>query len=339
MRRCNTATFLFFIVLAAVVFRVSAFAETEGKMSAQNSFQDDGGRTIRVEKPFKRIISLYPAHTVNLFALGLDDEIVGVSRGDDYPPEAAEKKQYSAQDGPEKFLAARPDLVLVRPMLDRGYAPLIKKLEQFGIAVVSLQPAYVEEMFDYWRKLGLMTGKLDRAEAMVEKFQRGIEKVRELVGPLEKKDRKRVYFEAIHSKMKTFAAGAMPLFALEEAGGINVAAGVEPVREGILIAFFGKERILSLAGEIDVYLAQYGAMNRPTVNDIENEPGFSVIKAVREKEVYLVEEKLISRPTMRLLEAITQIGAILYPEIFNDRAVAEILSAMPSAESEVSSPR
>ena len=325
MRRLNASAFLFFLVMTAIVFRVSAFAETRGAMSAQNPFQDDGGRTIRVEKPFKRIISLYPAHTVNLFALGLDDEIVGVSRGDDYPPEAAEKKQYSAQDGPEKFLAARPDLVLVRPMLDRGYAPLMKKLEQFGIAVVSLQPAYVEDMFDYWRKLGLMTGKLDRAEAMVEKFQWGIEKVRELVGPLKEKDRKRVYFEAIHSKMKTFAAGAMPLFALREAGGINVAEGAEPVR-GLLIAYFGKERILSLADEIDVFLAQYGAMNRPSIDDIRNEPGFSVIKAVRNGEIFFVEEKLISRPTMRLLEAITQIGAILYPEVFDDKAVSEILS-------------
>ncbi|MFZ2040861.1 MAG: ABC transporter substrate-binding protein, partial [Desulfobacterales bacterium] len=79
---------------------------------------DQGGRRRVVDKPFGRIISLYGAHTENLFALGLEREIIGVTRHESYPPAAAHKPVFSYHDDPEKFLAARPDLVLVRPMID-----------------------------------------------------------------------------------------------------------------------------------------------------------------------------------------------------------------------------
>jgi iron complex transport system substrate-binding protein len=119
--------------------------------------------------------------------------------------------------------------------------------------------------------------------------------------------------------MKTFSPSAMPVFALKTAGGINVASEANSVR-GTNIAYFGKERILSLADQIDIYLAQQGAMNNSTEEMIRNEPGFSVIKAVREGKIYMVDEKLVSRPTMRLLSGMVKIGEILYPDIFNDDA-------------------
>ena len=310
-------------------FFTAEAAEDRTALVSKTRFYDSAGRSITVEKPFARIISLYPAHTENLFSLGLDKEIVGVSRSDDYPAAATGKKRYSSHDGPEKFLAGKPDLVLVRPMIDRGYAPLIERLEQFGVVVVSLQPSNAEQMFEYWKILGILTGKSKQAENMIEAFQGRLAKIRSMVSRIDHQKRKKVYFEAIHSRMKTFSPGAMPVFALKEAGGINLAEDADSVRN-TNIAYFGKERILSLAGEIDVYLAQRGAMNDATIEAIRNEPGFSVIKAIRNKNIHLIDEKLVSRPTMRLLEGITEIGRILHPEVFTDAAVSEILSGLAS---------
>jgi iron complex transport system substrate-binding protein len=73
-----------------------------------------------------------------------------------------------------------------------------------------------------------------------------------------------------------------------------------------------------------VYLAQYGAMNRPTVAMIRNEAGFQIIKAVKQNQIYIIAEQIVSRPTMRLLEGISRIGRILYPNDFDTKA-AEIL--------------
>ncbi|WP_320041823.1 ABC transporter substrate-binding protein [uncultured Desulfobacter sp.] len=273
---------------------------------------DAGGRSIPVDRPFTRIISLYGAHTRNLDTLGLDDEIIGICPMDKWTG----KPTFSYHDGLEKFLAARPDLVLIRPMIDRAYAALVKGMERSGIVVVSLQPGSVEQMFDYWLKLGTLTGKDYQARQMVSTFKNEITEITSVTRTIPNK--KQVYFEAIHSRMKTFTPGSVAIFALETAGGINIAQDAPSVR-GTNIAFYGKERILSHAHEIDVFLAQKGAMNQPTIKEIKHEPGFDVIRAVKDDQIFIVDEKIVSRPTMDLLKGIHTIADILYPEVFEKR--------------------
>ncbi len=299
-----------FLVALLVILALLSAANT---MAA--TIIDANGQSIIITKPFKRIISLYGAHTENLFSLGLDAEIIGVTGSDDFPTIAKAKKKFSYREDAEKFIAARPDLVLVRPMIVRAYPHLLSKLRQAGITVVSLQPTNIDATFLYWRQLGKLTGRELRAEEMVRTFQQGIEDIEKKVAAIPPSKRQRVYFEAIHRKMKTFAPTSMTIFALTTAGGINIAADADQVRN-TNIAAYGKERIMSHAHEIDVFLAQKGVMNKIDRQRIMAEPGFSAIKAVQQGQVYLVDEKLVSRPTLRLLTGIRGIGRILYPELF-----------------------
>lgn len=276
---------------------------------------DQAGRRIPVDRPFKRIISLYGAHTVNLLELGAKRELVGVSRADRDIDGVRAKSVFSYHDGPERFLAAAPDLVLIRPMIDRGYASLVRKLEQTGVTVASLQPRSVEEMYEYWRALGLLTGRTQEAEKMISRFKRGLEEISSIVSSIPLDKRKRVYFESIHSKMKTFSPSSITMFCLEAAGGVNVAVDAITVRN-TNIAEYGKERILARADEIDVYLAQQGPMNRVSLDAIRTESGFGIIKAIRKGQIYLVDERIVSRPTPYLLEGIRSIARILYPGYF-----------------------
>jgi iron complex transport system substrate-binding protein len=279
----------------------------------KSQVKDQGGRTIVFERPFQRIISLYGAHTENLNSLGLDREIIGVSQGDTHDPQFSTKQWFSAHDGPEKFIGTKPDLVLIRPMNERISPGLFRQLEQSGITVVSLQPSDVTEMYDYWLTLGTLTGKTGEAKAMVADFKHRVEEYRALTRGITPK--KRVFFEAIHSKMKTFTPGSMALFALEVAGGINVAKDARASR-GSNIGNYGKERILARGATIDVFIAQRGEMNPVTRETIKNETGFTMIDAVKNNEVYLIDEQIVSRPGLRLLQGIETIGTILYPEIF-----------------------
>jgi iron complex transport system substrate-binding protein len=313
-------------VLLAMVL-TGAWAAHGGAAARSEVVTDAAGRSISVAQPFQRVISLYGAHTENLFKLGAEDALIGVGRHETYPPQARSRPAFSYHDGPERFLAAAPDLVLIRPMIDRGYAPLIQRLEQSGITVVSLQPGTIDEMMAYWRILGLLIGQRARAEAMIEAFQQAVVDFQALAASVQVP--KRVYFEAIHKRMKTFTPGSMPIFALETAGGINVAADADRVRT-TNIAYYGKERILSRAGEIDVYLAQHGAMNQPTTALIRNEPGFDVIKAVKDGQIYIIDETIVARPTWRLLDGIHTIGNLLYPEHFRDHG-ARILQKADGA--------
>jgi iron complex transport system substrate-binding protein len=274
---------------------------------------DEAGRRYVVTHPFKRIISLYEAHTENLVALGLSSEIIGVNDDDINENTQLKKQVFSYHDGPEKFIAAKPDLILIRPMIDRAYSGLFSTLEQNGIVVMSLQPVSVDEMYDYWRVLGLLTGKKDKAEAMVKKFKQDLADILEKTKKL--KTKKRVYFESMHHQMKTFSKESMAIFCLESAGGINVAKDAVPSR-ATNIGIYGKEKILSHAGDIDVFLVQSGRMNQTDVATIKNEPGFNIIKAVKENKIYLIDETLVSRPTPRLIEGVRAIGNILYPDVF-----------------------
>ncbi|TKB28391.1 ABC transporter substrate-binding protein [Desulfopila sp. IMCC35006] len=272
---------------------------------------DLSGKTIHFDRPFTRIISLYGAHTENLASLGLDKEIIGRSGDDDYPPAITAKPEFSSENI-EKFIAARPDLVLIRPMLQARHPELFTRLQKVGITVVSLQPTTIDEMYAYWRDLGKLTGKRQEAEAMIDAFTSGLAQVRKKFKAIPEDKRPKVYFEAIHEMMRTFSPDSISLFALKSAGGINIATDAIP-RRSSNIADYGKERILSHAGDIDIFLAQNGRMNRVDKMTILEEPGFESIKAVREGRVFLIDEKEVSRPTLRLLQGIQQLYDIFYP--------------------------
>ncbi len=270
---------------------------------------DSDGRVTNVAKPFTRIISLYAAHTRNLRDMGAGSQIIAVGRSDKQLPELP---RISFGDDLERLLALKPDLVLIRPMLSHAHPETVERLTQNGVAVVSLQPNSVEEMFRYWESLAALTGKEAEAKQMITSFGTGLAEITRQVQQIPEQERKRVYFESIHKRMKTFAAGSMAMFVLQSAGGINVADDAVQVRS-TNIAEYGKEHILAKADQIDVFLAQQGRMNPVSEEIIIKEPGFQVIKAVQQGQVFLVDEKKVSRPTMDLLKGIKEIFALLYP--------------------------
>jgi iron complex transport system substrate-binding protein len=303
----------YFMASGNVTTQTGKKAKTNAVMPKMPTIIDKKGRKIIIKNPFSRIISLYGAHTENLYHLLLEPKIIGVSINDTLPKQVNQKPRFSYHDDPEKFLAANPDLVLIRPMIDNSYPNLVNRLERQGICVVSLQPSGINEMYDYWLALGALTGKTHQAEQMVLEFKQHVDHILTLTQDIHPK--KKVYFEAIHERMKTFTQEAMPIFALQTAGGINVASDARASRN-TNIAIYGKEQILEKAAIIDVFLAQKGVMNMVSVEQIKTEPGFHIIKAVKNNQIYLIDENIISRPVPGLVKGIVAIGKALYPDIF-----------------------
>jgi len=274
------------------------------------SLTDISGHSLAEGKVFQRIISLYPAHTENLVTLGCTELLIGISSSDDFPESITNRQRFSYRDNPEKFIAASPDLILVRPMIVRAYPQLLGRLQEAGITVVSMQPRSVEEIFSYWHDLASLVGKKERAEKMIEEFKTALLHYEEQNNRIAQENKPWIYFESIHSKMKTIAPQSIAATVLRYGGGRNVAADAV-ARNSTNIAAYGKEHILSHAAKIDIYLAQKGRMNRVSVEDIVAEPGFASIKAVREGQIYLIDEKLVSRPTMRLLLGVERVREVI----------------------------
>lgn len=292
--------FKFFLFL----FLLMPLSVTAGSLS------DISGLQLPEGKGFNRIISLYPAHTENLVSLGCADLLVGISKSDDFPDSIINKPKFSYRDNPEKFIAAAPDLILVRPMIVRAYPQLLSRLQEAGITVVSLQPRSVEGIYAYWRDLASLVDKEQDAERMVEEFTAALSQYDAQNRQSREEDKPWIYFESIHSKMKTIAPESIAAAVLAYGGGRNVAADAI-ARNSTNIASYGKEHILSHAPKIDIYLAQKGRMNQVSTEDITTEPGFASIKAVQQGQVYLIDEKLVSRPTMRLLLGIERVREVI----------------------------
>ncbi len=282
--------------------------------SQENVYAGEGDSEPEKVKGYSRIISLYSAHTENLVSLGAEEQLIGISVSDTFPEHILGKPRFSYREDPERFIAVQPDLILIRPMIERFYPQLLSKLRQAGITVISLQPNSIEEIYDYWRELGTLSGHERQSEEMITTFKNGLAKTAEKVEQIPIEQRPRVYFESIHAKMKTFASTSIAIFALEQAGGINIAKDALQVRT-TNIASYSKERILARAEEIDVYLAQRGRMNPISKEMILSEPGFIAIKAIRAGKVYLIDEELVSRPTLRILEGVQRLCKLLYPEM------------------------
>lgn len=277
------------------------------------TFVDDMGETIILKEPAKKIISLYSVHTENLYALGLKDEIIGVSTSDKYPADVENKTKYTYKDDPEVIIAAGPDLVIIRTMIANNYPEYVQTLKDAGITVVTLYVQTYDQFDSYIEKLGMMTGKSNEAKALLVKFHSDIENIKEKVSKIETE--KNVYFESIGKKFKTatpesFAGTALSILNLN-----NIAKDIEHDKTTTVVTF-GEENLLAKSDEIDVYIAQKGAMNKSvSLEEINSRPGFNQIKAVKEGNVIIINEKLISGATTRYIDGLNQLITELYPEI------------------------
>lgn len=281
---------------------------------------DAEGKTIKMEKAAEKIISLYSAHTENLFSLGLDREIIGVGTSDVYPPAVKQKKVYDYKADPENIIAVKPDLVLIRPFIRKSVPDFVKALEEAGINVVSLYPEKFDEFEDYIRKLGVLTGKTEKAEELLNKFKEDMDEIHSVTK--DKNPKVRVYFESTEKEYRTVTKDSMAARVIEIAGGVNIADDAVPVSETSSIASYGLEKIIEKGDKIDVYVSQSGAMNAGgNPHSISIRPGFSAIKAVKENRIYNIDEKLVSSPTFRYAKGIMELARMLYPEIFDDLSV------------------
>ncbi|ACV61475.1 periplasmic binding protein [Desulfofarcimen acetoxidans DSM 771] len=276
---------------------------------------DDLGKEVKLKEPAKRIISLYTGHTENLYSLGLNDEIIGVSDSESFPPSALKKQSFSYREDAEKLIAAKPDLVLIRTFIANNYPDFVNKLETAGIPVAVLYPENVDQFLQYLKKLGKLTGKEKEAGELVDQFNSQLKKIGDVVAKIPQQERKKVFFETTKD-ITTCTPDSIAAFILEKAGAINVAIDAKAVRPGSTIASYGQERLLAKARDIDVYLVQKGEMNKTREEEIYLRPGYQAIKAIQNHQVFLVPEALVSRPTMRLLDGIAEIGRVLYPDYF-----------------------
>ncbi|MBR1672930.1 MAG: hypothetical protein IJ702_08380 [Fretibacterium sp.] len=231
-----------------------------------------------------------------MIALGGADMLAGVSEND-ATGRLPGLPRLSLRVGAEALLALRPDVVLTRSMAERMNPNLSEVLRRSGVRVESIDPPSWDEFPEYLRRLAGILGLDPEA---------GVEKLAALRGSIAERARAsskrapRVLVEATARELHTCAPDSWAARLVELAGGVNVASGARPQREGSAIAPWGLERVLRTLDEgLDVYIIQRGAMNAATLEEVRARPWAEALEGV--KLVEMPEDEL-SRPSLLGLE-------------------------------------
>ncbi|MBQ9574839.1 MAG: ABC transporter substrate-binding protein [Synergistaceae bacterium] len=239
------------------------------------------------------VISLYPGHSDNIYALGGGEILIALSENDDNDL-LPQLPRLSVRSGAERLLALRPDTVVTRPFAERLNPNLYDVLRRAGVKIISIDPPAWDNFREYLmtlsRELNLdpqsAINRLDSALALIE-------------SSAPKSNRPHVFLEATSRELHTCSRDSWAARLIELAGGINIAEDAVPLRSGSAVAPYGVERVLRNAESLDVYIIQTGAMNSATLREFRAREW---TKALGRVKVYEVPERDISRPSLLGLE-------------------------------------
>ena len=259
---------------------------------------DDASRNVTVKAEPTRIVSLAPANTEILFALGLGNKVVGVTSYDDYPSQVASITKVGDFAGPnvEAVAGAKPDLILATSGVQ---ADVVKKLEDLGATVVVLDPQSLDGVYADIQRVGQITGTSDKADDVTTAMKGQVEAVQRVVATSE---RTSAFIEIGQNPLFTAGKGTLMDELITLAGGKNV------VTQPGYVSYSAEQLIKA---NPQAYFATKGSSNDPAA--IEKRPGFSALSAVKDKRVVILDDSLVSRGGPRIVDGLKAMAEGLHP--------------------------
>ncbi|HKV74481.1 MAG TPA: cobalamin-binding protein [Gemmatimonadales bacterium] len=263
--------------------------------SAALSVVDDAGDTVRLDHPARRIVSLAPASTELLFAIGAGPAVVGRTRWCDYPAAALEVPSVGdgIQPSIEAVAARHPDLVVLYHSAQNASAR--EQLGRLGIPTVDLALDRVQDFERAGHLLGTLTGHASDADTMLAAFQTRLAAATRPAGGHPPS----VLILVWDQPPMTIGSGSFLSEIVERAGGRNLFA--------------------DLAASAGVISVEAVVARRPDLVLVssDSEPAFAkrpewqTVPAVRDRRFVHVNSSAFNRPSPRMPEAISELAAKL----------------------------
>jgi iron complex transport system substrate-binding protein len=267
---------------------------------------DDEGTTVTITAEPQRIVSLTPATTEILFALGAADRVVAkVEDVANYPPDAADVPVVGSFDkvDVEKIVGLDADLVVAGG--SGGTPPAaIERLRSLAIPVVVVYATDVDGVFKDIELTGQAAGLAGPAGDLAASMRAGFDQVAAATAGLEKP---RVFYETGDTPSiygvadKSFVASMIEL------------AGAKPITTGSTTNWeMPIERLVDQDPEIIVMGdAAYGV----TADAVAKRPGWSVLTAVKRNAIEPVDDIIVTRPGPRLLDGLRTLAGTIHPDL------------------------
>lgn len=260
---------------------------------------DDFGDAIQAGARPARIVSLNPATTDLLFALGAGDRLVGRTHWDLYPPEAASVPDLGSGIRPnvEAVLGARPDLVLLYASNDNRAAAT--DLRTAGVNTLSLKIDSIAEFHRATRLIARVIGDSARGVAVSDSVRRTLQMVRDATASRKKPT---VFWHIWDAPLITIARGSYMHELIEIAGARNIYDDLADPSPMVSI-----EDVLRRNPDY-IITGPEGAVK------IRRDPRWSEAPAVKQNRILVADTTLVGRPSVRLGEAAVSLARLLHPD-------------------------
>jgi iron complex transport system substrate-binding protein len=284
----------------------------EENMTSARTVADDLGREVSMAFAPERIVSLSPSNTEILFALGLGDRVVGVTKYCNYPPSVLELKDSNkievvggyVDPDIEKILSLYPDLVLVSRTRSSGAVSL---LDQEGIATFVVDPNNLSSIIQSIEKVGKITGQEADASELCSQMEARMKAISDKTSSLSKT---RVLYIVWHDPVKTAGYGTFEDELIEKAGGVNIfhdLSGYVQV-DPEAIAVRNPEVIIACSG--------MGSGADMPLSWAKTERGLNPTDARKNGRIYQAEGDLITRTGPRIVDGLEMLAKFIHPEAF-----------------------
>ena len=307
---CRVVVFCLVSVVISSLF-VACSPPVEEAAPFPMEVTDQRGKVVKLEKVPEKIVSLAPGHTEVVFALGLEDRLVGVTEYCDYPEAAKDKPKiggYSTVDI-EKVVAIEPDLILATNIHKDEVIPA---LERVGLTVVCLDPTNLEEVLEAITLAGQCTGEEDEASRLVAEMRSRIEAITSKVANLTDAQKPRVFSIMWHDPLMSVGLGLRHDL-IVEAGGINI---VEELGEEYPLVSL--EWVIDKNPEVIIAGVAMGTGEDLTFQFALNEERLAGVDARLNNRVYQINLDLIGRSGPRIVQGFELMAKMIHPEIFGE---------------------
>jgi iron complex transport system substrate-binding protein len=266
-----------------------------GAARAQVMAVDDTGHTIRLDRPARRIVSLAPHVTEQLYAAGAGASIVGAVDYSDFPPEAKRIPRVgdSRAIDVERLLAMKPDLVVAwsQGNPDRQ----LEQLLAVGLTVYYSQPHTLEDIGSSLERLGALAGTGRAAGEAARGFRERIRSLRERYAWREPVT---VFYQIWNRPLYTVSGQQLISDVIRLCGGRNIFAGL-----AVLAPAVTQEAVLKADPAAIVASADGGA--RPEW--LEEWKAWPDLRAVRLGNLYTLDANLMHRHGPRIADGAQQL--------------------------------
>ena len=273
-------------------------------------FIDGLGRTVTLDQPAQRIVSLAPSNTEILYSVGAGAQVVGRDEFSNYPAESASLPTVGGSFGgysSEAIVNLKPDLVLAAEI---NTPEQVKTLEDLGLTVYYLSnPIDLEGMYQNLKLVATLTGHAAEADQLVETLQGRVAAVEAKLASVTSKPS--VFYELDSTDPNapyTTGPGTFMDLLIGMAGGTNVGSVLSSPWAQISL----EELVVQNPDLIVLGDSNYGV----TADSVAARAGWADLSAVKEGHVYPFNDDLVSRPTARMVDGLEELAKLIHPEQF-----------------------